>query len=444
MKNYSFSPTYGEQPMLTGYIGATVIAVLSLAISFLNIEDYSLLGLNLKKNDLLLLMIFLTFISMLFADLFARNRYIANGWIKGDKIKIKRTSFHLIISTIYRFSTLFLIFHLMCYVVNKHYYFSDDSFQITKNFFTTFLCAYITLGIPYIFLTLKYKWSIKYDLNDYSINLMLFWKGLIYLIYGALFQKKHYVKRAKINIFSKRIRKILLTYLVIFFFLTLMIKFLGSEFEEMDKAVNVILSLNYNYTFLDKYNAWYLMLYHLIFCIDVSLAIIGYTVASRWLDNRTRSVDMSLGGWIVALMCYPPMNSGFTGHFINYSRPVTHTVINSEIGKIITMTFTLLLFTIYVWATVALSFKFSNLTNRGIVTTGPYSIVRHPAYVAKNLSWWLENTYVLSNFWAVAALFAWNVIYILRALTEERHLKKDPKYQAYCNKVKYRFIPGFF
>jgi len=36
------------------------------------------------------------------------------------------------------------------------------------------------------------------------------------------------------------------------------------------------------------------------------------------------------------------------------------------------------------------------------------------------------------------------MIYTVRALTEERHLMKDPEYRAYCKKVKYRFIPGVF
>lgn len=442
MKGYYFNATYGEQPIITGYVGAAIIAIFALIIAFSKPQNYKFIYLDIERDDLLILMLCFTFLAMLLAQYFGKKCYAANGWIKVEKIKSKRTSLHLIVSTLYRFSTLLFIFYLLFFILNNHYYFADDSFQLTRKLFTILLGAYLILGIPYIFLTLKYKWSTKNDFNDYSINLMLIFRGFIYLGAGTLFKKKYFLKKAKITIFSKRVRKIILTYLVFFFFLTLMVKFLEFEFEELDKAVDVILKLNLTSTFFDKYNAWYLMLYHLIFIIDVSLAIIGYTVASRWLDNRTRSVDMSLGGWIVALMCYPPMNSGFTGEFINYSRLVTHTVINSEIGKMITMTFTLLLITIYVWATVALSFKFSNLTNRGIVTTGPYSIVRHPAYVAKNLSWWLENTYVLSNFWAAAALFAWNVIYILRALTEERHLKKDPKYQAYCKKVKYRFIPG--
>ena len=40
----------------------------------------------------------------------------------------------------------------------------------------------------------------------------------------------------------------------------------------------------------------------------------------------------------------------------------------------------------YALASIALNFKSSNLTNRGIVARGPYAIVRHPAYITKNLA----------------------------------------------------------
>lgn len=444
MNSDNFNSTYGEQPIITGYVGVVVIVILSLSIIFLKLENSQLLGIKLERNFLLLLMILVVFIFMLIAEYFSKQKYIDNGWIKSEKTKFKRTSRHLIISTLYRFSTQLLIFYLMFLIVNQHYYFADESFLITKFFFNFFFTAYLIFGIPYIFFTLKYKWSIKSDLNDYSLNVMLLFRGATYLIYGFFFNKNNYLRKAKRTLFSRRVKKILLTYLVILFFSTLMIKFLGIEFIQFERAVNVVYSLNKEANLFNRYEAYYVMIYRLLFVIDVSFGIVGYTVASRWLDNRTKSVDMTVGGWMVALMCYPPLNSGFTGRFIDYNIPKTHPVITSEIGRMIIMALTLLLFTIYVWATVAFSFKFSNLTNRGMVTTGPYSIVRHPAYISKNLAWWLENSYVLSNFWAAAALLAGNLIYILRALTEERHLKKDPKYLAYCQKVKYRFIPGVF
>jgi protein-S-isoprenylcysteine O-methyltransferase Ste14 len=62
--------------------------------------------------------------------------------------------------------------------------------------------------------------------------------------------------------------------------------------------------------------------------------------------------------------------------------------------------------------------------------------------VAKNLAWWFEKIpYITIPIHAVP-LLAWHVVYILRALTEERHLMRDPDYREYARKVKFRFIPG--
>jgi protein-S-isoprenylcysteine O-methyltransferase Ste14 len=106
---------------------------------------------------------------------------------------------------------------------------------------------------------------------------------------------------------------------------------------------------------------------------------------------------------------------------------------------------------VYAWATLALGLRASNLTNRGIVTTGPYRSLRHPAYLAKNLSRWIGATPLLIKFpfsdpWrlspAIVGTAAWSRIYVLRALTEERHLGSDPDEQAYRSRVRWRFIPG--
>ena len=59
---------------------------------------------------------------------------------------------------------------------------------------------------------------------------------------------------------------------------------------------------------------------------------------------------------------------------------------------------------VYAWATLALGLRASNLTNRGIVTTGPYRWLRHPAYVAKNLSWWIGATPLVVKFASTRSL----------------------------------------
>jgi hypothetical protein len=97
----------------------------------------------------------------------------------------------------------------------------------------------------------------------------------------------------------------------------------------------------------------------------------------------------------------------------------------------------LLLVAIYVWSTIAFGARFSNLTHRGIITNGPYRYSKHPAYLSKNLSWWLISTpFMLSgnaaqSLRACILLCMLNGIYYLRAKTEERHLSLDPVYRQY-------------
>ncbi len=223
-----------------------------------------------------------------------------------------------------------------------------------------------------------------------------------------------------------------------------MTKFLSLEYNAFHFAMVKIFEGSFTfYSTLEKFHTWYQLIFHLIFYIDVGVAIIGYTVATRWLNNRTKSVDMSLYGWFVVLLCYPPMNNGFTEQFIGYGRFDTQAIFTSEIIQMTLMCLILLSYSIYVWATLALGFKFSNLTNRGIISHGPYRYIRHPAYTSKNIAWWLDNTHILSNIWAATALFIWNVIYALRAITEENHLNKDKDYKLYINKVRNRFMPDF-
>ena len=49
--------------------------------------------------------------------------------------------------------------------------------------------------------------------------------------------------------------------------------------------------------------------YDIVFFIDCGVALIGYSAESRWLGNKTRSVEPTALGWAAALACYPPYNN---------------------------------------------------------------------------------------------------------------------------------------
>jgi protein-S-isoprenylcysteine O-methyltransferase Ste14 len=87
-----------------------------------------------------------------------------------------------------------------------------------------------------------------------------------------------------------------------------------------------------------------------------------------------------------------------------------------------------------------LGFRASNLTNRGIVKTGPYRFVRHPAYAVKVLIWFTQG--IFFGQFGVFIMAGFAIIYFLRAWTEERHLSMDPDYVEYMKLVRWRFIPG--
>jgi steroid 5-alpha reductase family enzyme len=91
----------------------------------------------------------------------------------------------------------------------------------------------------------------------------------------------------------------------------------------------------------------------------------------------------------------------------------------------------------YVVATLNLGLRFSNLSHRGIVTTGLYRFTKHPAYIFKNIYLWflmcpaLFEADMLDQIQGVLFLIFIHLIYILRAKTEEEHLSQDKEYRTY-------------
>lgn len=180
--------------------------------------------------------------------------------------------------------------------------------------------------------------------------------------------------------------------------------------------------------------------YDIVFFVDCSWALMGYASESRWLGNKTRSVEPTPFGWLVCLACYPPFNN-VLGTYL----PLTDSVarVTGEVPLLVLKALSVLLFAIYASATVSFGFKFSNLTHRGIVTRGPYRVLRHPAYVCKCLAWWLEHIPTLS----ITKAFFLSLlcgVYALRAWTEERHLSRDPEYRAYKARVRWVLVPGIY
>jgi hypothetical protein len=231
-----------------------------------------------------------------------------------------------------------------------------------------------------------------------------------------------------------------LGWLVKVFFLALMFTYLmnntgillGSSFHEVK----------------NEFTRFYDYMYNLLFSIDLLFVSAGYLLTLKIFDSHIRTAEPTILGWIVALQCYQPFWSLFSGSYLSYDDSyfwgnmlAGNYGLYKLWGSVI-----LLLLTIYVTATIVFGVRFSNLTNRGIITNGPYRFMKHPAYISKNISWWLISIpFISSEGFGVAIkhcllLLALNFIYYVRARTEERHLSLDPLYVQYATAMNERGI----
>jgi protein-S-isoprenylcysteine O-methyltransferase Ste14 len=185
-------------------------------------------------------------------------------------------------------------------------------------------------------------------------------------------------------------------------------------------------------------------LFDILFTIDVQIGTVGYLLTLRPLDAHIRSGNPLLAGWLAALICYPPFVYAFMGNggVIQYEYNTAgwgywlaghNALLWVWAGLLAALT------TLYAWATVAFGIRFSNLTYRGVLTHGPYRLSRHPAYLSKNLFWWLSTLPFLVTSHSPVDMIRDTVflgcvsaIYYWRARTEEAHLlREDAKYREY-------------
>jgi protein-S-isoprenylcysteine O-methyltransferase Ste14 len=236
---------------------------------------------------------------------------------------------------------------------------------------------------------------------------------------------------------------------------------LSGVLSELPAYAPLLMQLEQSPTLISKLDAINGLFVTTVFLLDSALFCFGYHTEAGFLKNEVRYVETTLSGILVCIICYPPFNSA-TSTLLGPSNENMQILFRGELHHPLTWVLrglavlSLLLLTS---ASFSLFTKASNLTNRGIVQYGPYRWVRHPGYVGKTLFWlltllpvfvavdfsnpafpWKEHLFYCLG--TLCGFVGWCSIYILRALTEERLLRQDPDYLRYCEKVRYRFIPG--
>jgi len=356
------------------------------------------------------------------------------------------------------FVYLSIYFILQCNPFFKNYFIEDFHF-----FYIATLTIYAIIA-PIIFFVFRPKslyMSNNIKICDYLIR-----------IFKKIFNKNTIIKQDYKNILNDLIptyheKQALMLIFIKVFFGVLMVKFLYNNILSISASIdkfNEIFSsrtVDFGFYYLkeiitENCDFIYGFIITILFSVDIIFFVIGYLSECQFLNNKVRSVDTSILGVICCLICYPPFNnvtSDFVGWNQNdYAMPQNGDMyVLGWILRIIALFFLL----IYASASVALGTKASNLTNRGTVSIFPYNIVRHPAYISKNLFWLFTTIpllivnfqtvnfgeYIVRMLLVMLSWIAWATIYYVRSITEERHLMQDPEYQEYAKKVRWRFIP---
>jgi protein-S-isoprenylcysteine O-methyltransferase Ste14 len=310
---------------------------------------------------------------------------------------------------------------------------------------------FLFCGLPYIAITRAFRFNAQADQKDLAT--------LTQRILLFVFQPLALRMGAERTQFTSNDKNALLGYMVKFFFCPVITLFFADNFSNL---VN-----NFDYLFGGfiehiKNGTYSMALFAadmgnvstaFIFTIDVGLAWVGYVVSSRWLDNQTVTAEPTLLGWVVCLISYPPFRAVPGWLFIAPGEDLYKNLPSPNLVFIFGFMMIVSYF-VYMLPTIWFGARFSNLTNRGIIRKGPFAIVRHPAYAAKNFAWWCVGfpTAIYTGFTIGATegfllfigLICLTGVYYLRAITEERHLMPDPNYQEYCEQVRYRFIPKIY
>lgn len=218
---------------------------------------------------------------------------------------------------------------------------------------------------------------------------------------------------------------------------------------------------------------------NLIFTIDLCFATVGYLSPASFL-----STEPTLMGWVGALICYNPffpmIGDKFLGYGANKPWNEWFDAMNGQQNASEWLSFRvwgvciLILQLMFAYCTVCFGLRYSNLSYRTVVTSGPYYFLRHPAYTVKLVSFFMLHVpfvdiRTLSHIVTTAknnkdndsgsgialwsdqrraylngqacryciALLLLTLVYIVRAYTEETHLTavSGGSYQRYVEQI---------
>ncbi len=303
--------------------------------------------------------------------------------------------------------------------------FAPNARRMIQNFLWLFAFG----GLPYFFLVERYRYSSFEIVNDPYLRAVSFLRAVFRLDWAT---------KLKYRIFTRGYKSLFLSWIIRLHYIPLMVEQVHYGTVQIAAVVS---SPDYQLSIGSV--AGFLVV--VLFCIDATNACIGYFWESSLTGTRFRETDPNPFHWFIVLICYLPFRH-FAGNFIPFpagegGSPLLFDYVAFEYAVNIC---TIIALAGMVYVTTSLGFSYSNLSYKKIQTKGLYRFVRHPGTVCK-MSFFFFTIFRYEssfNFATVSLYVVWMLIYVTRAVCEERFLRRFQEYQTYMDAVRYRFIPG--
>jgi len=179
-------------------------------------------------------------------------------------------------------------------------------------------------------------------------------------------------------------------------------------------------------------------------CILGCLLGYGYSLLGYLWGKRIRNVDFTIVGWLTNAVCYGPLFGVVLWQMLPPTAGADPTIVS---GSLRTTTFIVEVFlnVVYTLSIWNLGTLFGVMTDKGVRTTGFYSVVRHPNYTMESLMFIMLFSRGLSTYHQWLAVGAFLLVYWLRSEREDQFMSySNPDYLTYKERIQYKFIRGVY
>ena len=169
----------------------------------------------------------------------------------------------------------------------------------------------------------------------------------------------------------------------------------------------------------------------------------GYSLVSILWGSYIRNLDFTVTGWLTNAFCYPllgvviwQMIPSFTG--------VDPIIVGGPLQSLM-LILGLLLNILYMLSIWNLGILFDLMADKGVRTSGFYSVIRHPNYTLEVSMFFVTELIGLSAGIQWLAIGMYFFLYWIRSEREDNFMGySNPAYEPYRAATPYKFIPGIY